>query len=177
MSFSVINVECPEEVVPNTRFKVTVTITNEEDVEAWFTLIMTDLDTGQRLDRFSGLTPAHATPIISSFLTMPDRVLNFELRLQNIEVGSFTVYPKVAEEPPKACIIATVFLGQQHPFLPPMRKFRDRFIPRQVMDAYYSLSVFFLRKMGKLSVLNVLRAVSLCEKRAEDPGATLTQND
>ena len=157
MSFSLISVECPEEVFPNTRFKVTVTITNEENVETWFYFILKDVDTGQRLDRFGGLVPANTTTTNSSFPLMPDRVLNLELRVQNsdVETRTFTVYPKVPEEPPeeppKACIIATVFLGPQHPFLPPMRKFRDIFIPKIVMDSYYALSVFFLRKMGKLT--------------------------
>ena len=55
------------------------------------------------------------------------------------------------EEPPaKACVIATVFLGSQHPLLAPMRKFRDLFIPRPVMDLYYSVSVFVLRKIGRI---------------------------
>lgn len=154
MSFSLINVECPDYVVVNTRFKVTMTIKNEENVETWFTFILTDVDTGERLDRFSGLVPANKEATISSFLLMPDRVLNFELRINDVSSGTFTVYPKVEEEPPeeppKACIIATVFLGSQHPFLPPMRKFRDRFIPKIVMDTYYALSMYFLRKMGKL---------------------------
>ena len=54
------------------------------------------------------------------------------------------------EGAPKACIIATVFLGQQHPLLAPMRKFRDLFIPRVVMDIYYCVSVYVLRKIGRL---------------------------
>ena len=53
------------------------------------------------------------------------------------------------EEPPKPCIIATVFLGEAHPFLPPMRKFRDKIIPKRIMDLYYNVSVFVLRKIGK----------------------------
>ena len=54
------------------------------------------------------------------------------------------------EEPaPRACIIATVFLGKDHPFLPPMRKFRDKFIPKRLMELYYRSSVFVLRKIGK----------------------------
>lgn len=52
------------------------------------------------------------------------------------------------QEPSKACIIATVFLGEDHPLLPPMRKFRDLFIPRSVMDIYYSIGTFILRKLG-----------------------------
>ena len=51
---------------------------------------------------------------------------------------------------PKKCIIATVFLGEDHVLLPPMRRFRDLFIPKLVMDAYYSVSVYVLRKIGKL---------------------------
>ena len=65
--------------------------------------------------------------------------------------------PEPIEEPPyippeerKACIIATVFLGEQHPLLPPMRKFRDLFIPKLVMDTYYSVSVYVLRKIGRI---------------------------
>lgn len=55
------------------------------------------------------------------------------------------------DEPlPRACIIATVFLGENHPFLIPMRKFRDKFIPKVVMEGYYSSSVFVLRKIGKI---------------------------
>ena len=55
------------------------------------------------------------------------------------------------DEPlPKRCIIATVFLGEDHPFLPPMRNFRDKFIPKQLMEIYYSTSVFILREIGKL---------------------------
>lgn len=52
--------------------------------------------------------------------------------------------------PVKKCIIATVFLGEEHSLLPPMRRFRDRFIPRLVMDIYYCVSTVILRKIGKL---------------------------
>ena len=52
-------------------------------------------------------------------------------------------------EEPKRCIIATVFLGEDHRLLPPMRKFRDLFLPKLVMDTYYSVSVYVLRKIGK----------------------------
>ena len=62
---------------------------------------------------------------------------------------SFTVGEAPPEEP-KRCIVATVFLGEHHVFLPPMRKFRDRFLPRLVMDAYYSVSVYVLRKIGRI---------------------------
>ena len=167
MSFSVISVECPEYVVPNTRFKVTVTITNEEEAATWFTFILTDLDTGQRLERFSGLVPAKGTASISLVPVMPDRDLSFELRVQNSDVDtrSFIVYKKVAEEPPEEppplpCIIATVFLGENHPLLQPLRNFRDMCLDGNpllskmygyLLEIYYRISVFFLRKMGKLS--------------------------
>lgn len=51
---------------------------------------------------------------------------------------------------PRRCIIATVFLGEQHFLLPPMRLFRDKIIPRPVMEVYYGLSVKVLRKIGRL---------------------------
>ena len=55
-----------------------------------------------------------------------------------------------SEVTPKACIIATVFLGQQHPLLAPMRKFRDAFIPKSMMNVYYRIGTWFLRKIGRL---------------------------
>ena len=59
--------------------------------------------------------------------------------------------PYVPPEPePKKCIIATVFLGEDHVLLAPMRKFRDKFLPKLVMDAYYSVSVYVLRKIGRI---------------------------
>jgi len=67
---------------------------------------------------------------------------------QGLEYHIRTVHP--VTEPPKACIIATVFLGEQHPLLPPMRRFRDVFLPRLVMDLYYDVSVRVLRKIGRL---------------------------
>ena len=62
--------------------------------------------------------------------------------------------------PPLPCIIATVFLGENHPLLQPLRNFRDVCLDANpliskmyghLLKIYYKVSVFFLRKMGKLS--------------------------
>ena len=154
---SIVNVEYPESVLPNTKFRVRVTVRNETDEEGWFSISLTDSDTDKSWGKAGVRIAAGSWAGWGFFPIMPEEGnLNLEVTVENEEMDSqsFTVYEKIEEEPsppPKACIIATVFLGQQHPFLPPMRKFRDIFIPRQVMDAYYGLSVFFLRKMGKLT--------------------------
>lgn len=64
--------------------------------------------------------------------------------------GDIVIWPPPEDDVPRRCIIATVFLGEQHPFLPPMRKFRDKFISKSIMEIYYSSSVFVLRKIRRL---------------------------
>ena len=101
----IVTVDYPKYVTPNTRFRVIVKVINDGTESARFKVILTDVNTGTFLGSLGGLISPNVTGGLGFFVTMPDRNLTLQARLDSEDVvldsKTFTVYPKGEEPEPK----------------------------------------------------------------------------
>ena len=110
----IVTVDYPKYVTPNTRFRVTVKVINDGTESAWFKIILTDVNTSTFLGSLGGLISPNMTAGLGFFVTMPDRDLTLQARLDSedvvLESKTFTVYPK-GEEPKPVSLLPLIAVG------------------------------------------------------------------